>query len=118
MRVSTCIKYDKAKAIDLLDASGWVDSDGDGIRDKDGVKLSLLHCHTGTGFRVAAGDYLASKFRDIGVELSTPRRGDRVRGLERGRRRRPVQPGTRQLRHCRVRVGEHLRWLRQFLLQL
>ena len=65
----TCIQYDKAKAIELLDASGWVDSDGDGIRDKDGVKLSLLHCHTGAGFRVAAGDYLASAFRDIGVEL-------------------------------------------------
>jgi peptide/nickel transport system substrate-binding protein len=65
----TCIDYDPAKAVEMLDASGWVDSDGDGIRDKDGVKLSLLHCHTGAGFRVAAGDYLASQFRDIGVEL-------------------------------------------------
>jgi len=65
----TCIEYDPAKSVELLDAAGWIDSDGDGIRDKDGVKLSLLHCHTGAGFRVAAGDYLASKFRDIGVEL-------------------------------------------------
>ena len=65
----TCIEYDPAKAVEMLDASGWVDSDGDGIRDKDGVKLSLLHCHTGAGFLVAAGDYLASQFRDIGVEL-------------------------------------------------
>jgi peptide/nickel transport system substrate-binding protein len=65
----TCIEYDPEKSVELLDASGWVDSDGDGIRDKDGVALSLKHCHTGAGFRVAAGDYLASKFRDLGVEL-------------------------------------------------
>jgi peptide/nickel transport system substrate-binding protein len=65
----TCIEYDPEQSKKLLDEAGWVDSDGDGIRDKDGVKLSLLHCTTGAGFRVAAGDYLASKFRDIGVEL-------------------------------------------------
>jgi peptide/nickel transport system substrate-binding protein len=65
----TCIEYDPAKSVELLDASGWVDSDGDGIRDKDGVKLSLLHCHTGAPFRVAAGDFIASAFREIGVEL-------------------------------------------------
>jgi hypothetical protein len=62
-------RVDPEKAVELLDASGWTDSDGDGIRDKDGEKLSLMHCHTGAGFRVAAGDYLASKFRDLGVEL-------------------------------------------------
>jgi peptide/nickel transport system substrate-binding protein len=65
----TCIEFDPEKSVELLDASGWVDSDGDGIRDKDGEKLSLTHCHTGAGFRVAAGDYLASKFRELGVEL-------------------------------------------------
>jgi peptide/nickel transport system substrate-binding protein len=65
----TCIEYDPELAVQMLDEAGWMDSDGDGIRDKDGEKLSLLHCHTGAGFRVAAGDYLASKFRDIGVEL-------------------------------------------------
>jgi peptide/nickel transport system substrate-binding protein len=65
----TCIEFDPDLAVQMLDESGWVDSDSDGIRDKDGEKLTLLHCHTGAGFRVAAGDYLASKFRDIGVEL-------------------------------------------------
>ncbi len=65
----TCIKYDPELAVKLLDESGWVDTDGDGIRDKDGIPLSLLHCTTGAGYRVASGDYLASTFRDIGVEL-------------------------------------------------
>jgi peptide/nickel transport system substrate-binding protein len=65
----TCIEYDPEGAVQLLDESGWVDTDGDGIRDKDGVSLSLLHCTTGAGYRVASGDYLASKFRDLGVEL-------------------------------------------------
>jgi peptide/nickel transport system substrate-binding protein len=65
----TCIEYDPAKSVEPLDAAGWGDSDCDGIRDKDGRKLSLLHCTTGAGFRVAAGDYMASKFRDVGIEL-------------------------------------------------
>ena len=69
----TCIEYNVDEANALLDAAGWVDSDGDGIRDKDGVALSLLHCHTGAGFRVTSGDYLASAFQAIGVELkNTP----------------------------------------------
>ena len=113
----TCIEYDPAKAVELLDASGWVDSDGDGIRDKDGVKLSLLHCHTGAGFRVAAGDYLASKFRDIGVELINTAAPETVfAGWNEVAAGCPVQPDPRQLRHGRVRLGELLRPLRQLLL--
>ena len=65
----TCIEYNVEESNRLLDEAGWTDSDGDGIRDKDGVALSLLHCHTGAGFRVTSGDYLASAFQEIGVEL-------------------------------------------------
>ncbi len=33
--------YDPERAAALLDEAGWTDSDGDGIRDRDGKKLSF-----------------------------------------------------------------------------
>lgn len=33
--------YDPERAAELLDEAGWTDSDGDGIRDKDGVPFSF-----------------------------------------------------------------------------
>ena len=35
--------YDPDRAAALLTAAGWADSDGDGIRDKDGVDLSVVY---------------------------------------------------------------------------
>jgi peptide/nickel transport system substrate-binding protein len=40
--------YDPVKAAALLDEAGWVDSNGDGTRDKDGVEL-ILHYATTAG---------------------------------------------------------------------
>jgi peptide/nickel transport system substrate-binding protein len=35
--------YDPAEAARLLDEAGWVDSDGDGVRDKNGVAFRFTH---------------------------------------------------------------------------
>jgi peptide/nickel transport system substrate-binding protein len=39
-------RYDSDKAIALLDEAGWVDSNDDGTRDKDGVELVLIYSTT------------------------------------------------------------------------
>jgi peptide/nickel transport system substrate-binding protein len=37
--------YDPKKAVQLLDEAGWIDHDGDGIRDKDGVPFRFKHSY-------------------------------------------------------------------------
>jgi peptide/nickel transport system substrate-binding protein len=43
--------HDLAAAEALLDEAGWVDSNGDGTRDKDGVELVLRYSTTTAGWR-------------------------------------------------------------------
>lgn len=66
-------KYDPEKAKALLDEAGWVDSNDDGTRDKDGVELVLTYSTTaGREVReqtqVVAMQYLADV--GIGVEVA------------------------------------------------
>ncbi len=35
-------EHDPAAASQLLDGAGWIDSDGDGVRDRDGVKMAFV----------------------------------------------------------------------------
>lgn len=60
--------YDTAKALELLAAAGWTDSDGDGMLDKNGVTLS---------FTIDTEEYLrslseavANQLRAIGIDAS------------------------------------------------
>ncbi len=41
----TPLPYDPAQAVKLLDASGWIDHDGDGIRDKDGTPFRFVYLY-------------------------------------------------------------------------
>lgn len=61
--------YDPEAAKALLDEAGWVDSNGDGTRDKDGVELVLTH---GTSIREVRQDAQAvfqQQLADVGIGL-------------------------------------------------
>ncbi|HID54732.1 MAG TPA: peptide ABC transporter substrate-binding protein [Anaerolineae bacterium] len=62
--------YDPEKAAALLEEAGWTDTDGDGIRDKDGEKLSLeITTTSGNKLRELAEQVLQAQLADVGIEL-------------------------------------------------
>ncbi|MEM7059973.1 MAG: peptide ABC transporter substrate-binding protein [Pseudomonadota bacterium] len=63
-----CKTQDVAAANKLLDDAGWVDSDGDGVRDKDGVKLSILYQTSTNGVRQGTQALIKQMWGEIGVE--------------------------------------------------
>ncbi len=62
--------FDLEQSAALLDEAGWVDSDGDGVRDKDGVKL-VLNTITIQAFPETTdiGTILQADLATIGVEV-------------------------------------------------
>ncbi len=65
--------YDPDLARQLLDEAGWVDSDGDGIRDKDGRPLRFLLYSNDDPMRQAMIQRIATGWRAIGVDaVPTP----------------------------------------------
>lgn len=62
--------YDPAQAIQLLESAGWVDSDGDGIREKDGQALRFLLYSNDDPLRQALIERIAADWRTIGVDAT------------------------------------------------
>ncbi len=61
--------YDPDGARALLEAAGWVDS-GDGIREKDGQRLTLeISTPTGQQVRELTEQVLQEQFKAVGIEL-------------------------------------------------
>ncbi|GAB4283572.1 MAG: ABC transporter substrate-binding protein [Candidatus Rifleibacteriota bacterium] len=59
-----------AKALDLLDAAGWKDSNGDGIRDKDGKNLEIrLAFNEDNLLRRSLAEKLIEQCRLAGIKL-------------------------------------------------
>ncbi|NVK59550.1 MAG: peptide ABC transporter substrate-binding protein [Rhodobacteraceae bacterium] len=63
-----CLTQDIEGAKALLEESGWTDSDGDGIRDKDGEKLSLLYQSSTNAVRQDFQALIKQWWSEIGVE--------------------------------------------------
>lgn len=64
-------EYDVKKAKQILNEAGWVDSNGDGIREKDGIKLSgnILYASD----RATLGDLastISAQLKEVGFEIT------------------------------------------------
>jgi peptide/nickel transport system substrate-binding protein len=64
-----CIAQDMEGAKALLEQSGWVDSDGDGIREKDGKKLSILYQTSTNPVRQDFQAVIKDWWTELGVEV-------------------------------------------------
>ncbi|MEX0953951.1 MAG: peptide ABC transporter substrate-binding protein [Rhizobiaceae bacterium] len=63
-----CLTQDIEGAKALLEEAGWTDTNGDGIRDKDGKKLSLLYQTSTNAVRQDFQALIKQWWQDVGVE--------------------------------------------------
>jgi len=80
--------YDPNRAISLLERAGWLDNDGDGIRDKGGKPLVILMSMVNWGQSKAFSELLYSQLKSIGIELQIEMMdyGVQVEAGQRGRK--------------------------------
>lgn len=65
--------YDLAKARVLLDQSGWIDSDGDGIRDKDGIPMKVLFQAPINPVRQRTQAIVSDRLKELGMDVKIAR---------------------------------------------
>jgi peptide/nickel transport system substrate-binding protein len=63
-------RYDPERAIGLLDASGWVDSDADRIRDKDGTPLAFNLLVSDDPTMVEMANKIVEQWRAVGIDAT------------------------------------------------
>lgn len=62
--------FDPQDAARLLDEAGWIDSDDDGVRDKDGSKFEFeMLIHTGSTIAKQFAELLQEQCRKAGIEM-------------------------------------------------
>ncbi len=67
------LPHDPVRAKELLDEAGWIDSDGDGIRDKDGVDFEFEFSSTGSRIALEYGQLLQEECANVGITLKIRR---------------------------------------------
>jgi peptide/nickel transport system substrate-binding protein len=60
--------YDPAKAQEVLEAAGWTDSDGDGVREKDGLVARIELCTTTRQVRQDTLALVSSQLKAVGID--------------------------------------------------
>lgn len=63
-----CAMQDQDSARTLLDKAGWTDTNGDGVREKDGVRLSILYQTSTNAVRQDTQSLIKQWWSEIGVE--------------------------------------------------
>jgi peptide/nickel transport system substrate-binding protein len=63
--------YDPERAIGLMDAAGWMDTDADRIRDKDGVELAFTLLTSDDPVMIRMAEEMASQWLAVGVKVTT-----------------------------------------------
>jgi len=66
---NTKLEFDLKKAAALLDQAGWIDHDGNGIRDKEGVELNVLYQTSINPVRQATQDIIQAALESIGIHV-------------------------------------------------
>ncbi|MBA3908790.1 MAG: peptide ABC transporter [Rhodobacter sp.] len=64
-----CLTQDMEGAKALLESSGWVDADGDGVREKDGMKLKILYQTSTNPVRQDFQAVIKDWWTELGVEV-------------------------------------------------
>jgi len=62
--------YDPNAAKALLDKAGWVDTNGDGVREKDGVDLVIEHATTIKEIRQDVQAVMQQQLAEVGIKLN------------------------------------------------
>ncbi|NJL45184.1 MAG: peptide ABC transporter substrate-binding protein [Leptolyngbyaceae cyanobacterium SM2_3_12] len=66
-------EYDLTKAKALLDEAGWTDTNGDGIRDKDGVAMEVLFQAAINPVRQSTQAIVSESLQELGIDVKISR---------------------------------------------